>query len=1203
MNPLDVLKLPLQGRQIIEASAGTGKTWTLAALYVRLVIGHGRHPAAPLKPAQILVMTFTDAATAELRERIRKRLQETAWFLDECLAQRQPKGDPFLNDLSEQLTPAEQAQAAALLHAAAQNMDEAAIFTIHAWSRRMLGSFALQSRDVFEQTHLDNPQTLLHDLVNDYWRRCYYPLPLAAQSVLYSLWQGNPHKLLLAIQTLWQNQDRTPHSESLCAPDDPATALTPFLQWQNQCADLEKQIRLAWQPSVAEALLAAQSQKRIKGSRADYFATWVRKLQAWINQAHDISTKDLNHFGLNHLTDKGWSQAQDFSVFSLIDELLLQREKKPDCHAPLVAHAAFEVRQAYREAKLQLCAFDFQDLLQRLHTALRADQGEMAAAIREQYPVAMVDEFQDTDPWQYESLDRIYHRHAVDPQSNAWVMIGDPKQAIYSFRGANLKTYLDARQQALVDHPHAVHSLHSNFRSTPRLVNALNHVFAQVPGFFASAHGQIDYVPVNSQSSEVPLKDAHGQAFKPLQVLYLPVPEDSEQAYRSSPLHLQHMAEGFASTMVDMLHHHTDVQPSDMAVLVRSHAHAKAMQMALRKRHIPSVFLSDHGNVYQSEEAQDLWRLLRAIATPRQSQWMRSAMASRLWGLSLAQLPAFLHDEAHVDALSESCQRWLSQWQQQGVLPMLYSWMHEQHIAARLLASPLGERRLTNLLHLGELLQEASQHLQGPQALLQYLSDNLQLSSDLPETQKMRSETDAQCVQIVTFHKSKGLEYPLVFVPFLGSFSAKEKGTAKVSDDNEEASDITETSVDEDTRLLYVALTRAKRGLWLGLAPTRDAFIDVKSKGKGKEPEQAQRSAVARLLKRQSKDDLANQLQAAWGGCEDIAIQTMPKPHHRLYQGLGEYAATQAACTPQRTAHRLWWTASFSSLTRGLEAGTPREEAYTDGLNDATDSAATDTAMLDTTTPHAWQHFPAGARYGTLLHDLLQYQAEQAWPLAQVAEHDTAWLSLLQRKADWLQLANEEQALLQPWLSRIVSARLPLRAADAPHQTLGEPLVLQSLTPDHLWAEMEFSLPVGQLGSTELDDLIQHHVLPGLERPALQHKVLQGMLSGFMDLVLQHDGRYWVLDYKSNLLSNYQAPELVTAILAKRYEVQYVLYTLALHRLLQSRLPDYHYEQHMGGAVYLFLRGIDTPHAGVHALRPPWALIEQLDQCFAKDVL
>jgi exodeoxyribonuclease V beta subunit len=263
-------------------------------------------------------------------------------------------------------------------------------------------------------------------------------------------------------------------------------------------------------------------------------------------------------------------------------------------------------------------------------------------------------------------------------------------------------------------------------------VNALNHVFAQVPGFFASAHGQIDYVPVNSQSSEVPLKDAHGQAFKPLQVLYLPVPEDSEQAYWSSPLHLQHMAEGFRIDHGGCAAspHRCPTQrygcTGAQSRPCQSHANGTA-----QTTHTQCV-LSDHGNVYQSEEAQDLWRLLRAIATPRQSQWMRSAMASRLWGLSLAQLPAFLHDEAHVDALSESCQRWLSQWQQQGVLPMLYSWMHEQHIAARLLASPLGERRLTNLLHLGELLQEASQHLQGPQALLHYLSDKLQLSSDLP---------------------------------------------------------------------------------------------------------------------------------------------------------------------------------------------------------------------------------------------------------------------------------------------------------------------------------------------------------------------------------------------------------------------------------------------------------------------------------------
>jgi exodeoxyribonuclease V beta subunit len=618
-----------------------------------------------------------------------------------------------------------------------------------------------------------------------------------------------------------------------------------------------------------------------------------------------------------------------------------------------------------------------------------------------------------------------------------------------------------------------------------------------------------------------------------------------------------------------------------MAVLVRSHAHAKAMQTALHARQLPSVFLSDNANVYQSEEAHDLWRVLRAVATPRQTSWMRSALVCRLWGFSLSQLPVVLQDAAHADVLAESGQRWLAQWQKHGVLPMLYSWMHEQHIAARLLAMPEGERRLTNLLHVGELLQDASQHLQGPEALLHYLQDQLQANSSNPETQKMRLETDAQCVQIITFHKSKGLEYPLVFVPFLGSFSAQEKGSAKPTDDDDEAPDLTESTVDEDMRLLYVALTRAKRGLWLGLAPTKYAVMG--SKGK-----EVKRSAVSRLLNRQSRDDLEQRLHAAWGSCDDIAINLMPEPQRTPYQSHSVQVQAQAALSPKRTAHKFWWAASFSSLTQGLET----DATHPSSANPSASSLA-------------WQSFPAGAAYGTLLHDLLQYQAQNAWPLAQSAAltsgtQQQAWQALVKRKTDYLQLPLPAQAMLLPWLEHIISTPLPLLSAAAAPEPLAAPLVLQQLQPEHLWAEMEFSLPVGQLSSQELDGLIQRHVLPGQSRPALQAKVMQGMLTGFMDVVLQHEGRFWVLDYKSNLLNDYSPQPLSDAVLAKRYEVQYVLYTLALHRLLQSRLPDYNYEQHMGGAIYLFLRGIDSPQAGVHALRPAWALIDQLDSLFAK---
>jgi len=1190
MSQLDVLAMPLQGRQVIEASAGTGKTWTLAALYLRLVLGHGRTDAKGLKPSQILVMTFTEAATAELRERIRQRLAEAAHYLDNLLAEHTPKADLFLHDLSQALTPQGWAHAAAQCHAAAQNMDDAAIFTIHAWSRRMLSSFALQSRDLFEQTHLDNPSDLLHDLVNDHWRCWFYPLPLDAQPLLQEAWQGEPQKLLADIQKIWQNWDRQPRSANTKALLEPQAVFDAYQAWLGPYLAQEQLAKQAWGGHVAQALLAAQANKHMKGSRADHFAGWVQALQAWAEKDRPIPLKTLERFGLAQLQNKGWPQAQDHAVFALIEGLLILLKDKPDFKDQLLAHAAAQVRLAYQQAKLQQSVFDFQDLLQRLHMALHADQGEMAAAIRAQYPVAMVDEFQDTDPWQYQSLDRIYNTNSVEPH-NALVMIGDPKQAIYSFRGADLSTYLQARDAALTNDPKAVHSLSSNYRSTPRLVHALNHVFGQVPQLFATALGDIDYVPVNSQSKEQPLSDTHGMALKPLNVLYLPVPADSEKAYWAAPPHLHQMAEGFASTMVSLLQQHSDIAPGDMAVLVRSHAHAKAMQAALRARHLPSVFLSDNANVYQSEEALDLWRVLRAVATSRQASWMRSALVCRLWGFSNAQLPVVLQDLSHADVLAESGQRWLMQWQKQGVLPMLYSWMHEQDIAARLLAMPEGERRLTNLLHLGELLQDASQHLQGPEALLQYLQDQLQASSSNPEAQKMRLETDAQCVQIITFHKSKGLEYPLVFVPFLGSFSAQEKGSGKSTDDEEEAPDLTETTIDEDMRLLYVALTRAKRGLWLGLASTKYAVMG--SKGK-----EVKLSAVSRLLQRQSRDDLEARLHAAWGSCEDIAISPVPTPERRPYQSQSVQTQAQAALIPKRTAHKFWWTASFSSLTLGLESASSPETNPSDPSNPSANDSAVSSSL-------AWQSFPAGARYGTLLHDLLQYQAQNAWPLAQTAAHTSAaqdknWQALVKRKTDYLQLPLPAQAMLLPWLEHIISTPLPLLSADTPLAPLAAPLVLQQLQPEQMWAEMEFSLPVGQLSSQELDGLIQRHVLPGQDRPALQAKVMQGMLTGFMDLVLQHEGRFWVLDYKSNFLTDYQAHSLSDAVLAKRYEVQYVLYTLALHRLLQSRLPDYNYEQHMGGAVYLFLRGIDSPHAGVHTLRPAWALIDQLDSLFAK---
>jgi exodeoxyribonuclease V beta subunit len=529
---------------------------------------------------------------------------------------------------------------------------------------------------------------------------------------------------------------------------------------------------------------------------------------------------------------------------------------------------------------------------------------------------------------------------------------------------------------------------------------------------------------------------------------------------------------------------------------------------------------------------------------------------------------------------------------------MLHQWLHGQHVAQRLLAQPDGERRLSNLLHLGELLQHAEQSLQGEHALVRYLGEQIQSPHHDSDAQQARLETDALCVKVITYHKSKGLQYPLVFVPFAGAFAVEKKAKTNFAqeEDADDDSDPTATSVEEDMRLLYVALTRAQRGLWMGVAETKFDLSKATTKSELK------LSALSMLLKREARGDLSAQLTNLWSTCAHIHVAALPDLQHIRYQAPASHSAAQDALTPTRTHHSLWWTASFSAITRGLVSESKRDEAVADAMTDAQPDVVAASAASATPTPEpesisAWQTFPAGARYGTLLHDLLEWLSQNDWPVATdnaPAWAKQAWANLLERKVSWLQLEDAPRAQLEPWLKAVVQTPLPLQALNA------APLTLRELSTEHMWPEMEFNLEVAHVSATALDQLIQAHVFEGTPRPALQARVMQGMLTGSMDLVLQHDGRYWVVDYKSNKLPSYDSATLQDAVLHKRYEVQYVLYTLALHRLLKVRLPGYDYAQHMGGAVYMFLRGIHAEGAGVHLHRPPQALIEALDVLFEK---
>jgi len=509
------------------------------------------------------------------------------------------------------------------------------------------------------------------------------------------------------------------------------------------------------------------------------------------------------------------------------------------------------------------------------------------------------------------------------------------------------------------------------------------------------------------------------------------------------------------------------------------------------------------------------------------------------------------------------------------------------HVPARLSQSLDGERALTNLLHLAELLQQAATQLDGEQSLIRYLEDTVEEGRGSSKESILRLESDDDRVKVITIHKSKGLEYPLVYLPFICSFRPADKSKPPLRyHENDhlnvslEPDETVENKADherlaEDMRLLYVALTRACHTCTLGIAP----YI----KGRGKQ-NQLEKSAIGRLLfgNGVANDGLCTALTPV--ADDAVAIINAPDSNPECYQPKAQARTLRTPLIPVARQRQPWWIASYSALKQVQETLAPADPRG-DQLAEQQDDTVIDDAEPLPDTIHA---FPRGAAPGTLLHDVLEQAANQSFTqtLADPAEFETSVEEKLQARG-W----QDFMEVIRHWWKQAVTTSLPLE---------NDQIALNAL---HTYVpELEFLFPAHQVRVAEMDTLIRQHIHPQHPRPRLEADTLNGMLKGFIDLVFEHDGKYYVLDYKSNWLgvddSAYTLDAMTDAVLEKRYEVQYVLYLLALHRLLKSRLPDYDPDQHLGGAVYVFLRGLQGPAAGTVFDRPATGLIEALDVMF-----
>ena len=1201
------LAFPLRGSQLIEASAGTGKTFTISALYLRLILGHGGETSGfgrELLPPQILVVTFTDAATKELRDRIRTRLAEAArYFRGEIDAP-----DALVEELRDQFAPEQWAACAGRLDIAAQWMDEAAVSTIHSWCQRMLREHAFDSGSLFTQTLETDHSDLLGEVLRDYWRLFCYPMQGDALNWVRANWSG-PAALMPRVRALFGSSRQPANAEQT-----PAQMIEACLQERREALAQLKTPWLQWAQELREICLQGVAAKAVDGRKmqARYFEPWFEKLSAW---AADDTQEQLDlGTGFTRLTPDGMAEAWKGAApqhpgLDAMPGLKVALDALPSPDAAVLQHAAHWVSVRFEEEKRRRAEMGFDDMLLRLDAALQAEGGErLATLIREQFPVALIDEFQDTDPVQYRIFETIYRIEDNCPDTGLF-LIGDPKQAIYAFRGADIYTYLRARQATAG----RLHTLDTNFRSSHAMVKAVNHVFERAElrdsgrGAFLFREGSenpVPFVSVRSQGRKEVLQ-LDGQPVSALTLWQLP----SEQPL-SGVVYRQYLAAACASQIVELLNGGQQgrcgfikdgealrgVLPADIAILVRDGKEAQAVRRELSTRGVRSVYLSDKDSVYAAQEAHDVLAWLKACAEPDVERPLRAALACITLDLPLVELERLNQDELAWEKRVMQFRGYRETWRKQGVLAMLRRLLHDFELPQALIARPDGERVLTNVLHLSELLQQAAAELDGEQALIRHLAEHLALSGQAGEEQILRLESDEQLVKVVTIHKSKGLEYPLVFLPFICSAKPVDgsrlplhfhdaAGNAQVSlkPTPELIAQADDERLAEDLRLLYVALTRAQHACWLGVA-------DLKRGNNNRSV--LHLSALGYLLgggaMLAESAGLQSWLAEVQQGCDALQCEAVPAAGEAHFYPPLNQATLLEPRIPSRRAAENWWIASYSALRIGdsLSPAEAPESALAQKLSDdeRLDPDAPRDVLLSGGDIH---RFPRGPNPGTFLHGLLEWAGSEGFKADPEALQDAVarrcnrrgWQGWIETLSDWLQHLQDE----------------PLRLNN------GQPAVVLSELNQYQ-IEMEFWFASHKVDVVQMDQLVRQHTHGGAPRAGAEPSLLNGMFKGFIDLTFEHQGRYYVADYKSNWLgaddSAYTEQAMTTSILDNRYDLQYVLYLLALHRQLKARLPGYDYDRHMGGALYLFLRGTRSQGQGVFFTRPPRLLIESLDLMF-----
>lgn len=1239
---LDLLGLSLEGTTLVEASAGTGKTHTIATLFVRLVLEKG------FSVSEILVVTYTRAATAELRLRIRRRLVEALDCFD-----ANESGLPGVAALERDRDLVALALRARetghfergreRLQAALRQFDEASIATIHGFCQRVLAGYTFESGAAFDQSLLEDDRLLIREVVFDFWSN---QLCDGSEAFVAHLRARNvtTDSLALLVERALSHPDVVLVPEPEREPRATELLRTRFAE----SAARVQELWVAHAPELIEVL--TDGRFPVNRYRPEQICgVWSAELSEIAQFGTPPLPKWFERLTAQQLQPKKGKLKPNHRFFDACGELHAAAEAllaALDVDLVTFRHALLAYSRAeLTRRKAQASELGFDDLLLQLRAALRGPRGEaLIGRLRAAHPAALIDEFQDTDPVQCEIFQRVYAPERPEPGS--LLLVGDPKQAIYAFRGADIFAYLAAASAA----PRV--SLPVNHRSDPRLLQALNTLWSRVERPFVWS--EISYQRVAAPSGARDRLHGPLGARAPLEIAFIPrtaIDPDNLKPITKSRLDFR-LPELVAAEIVRTLESKSwlgsdraapgeRLAPRHIAVLCRTNRQAQRVQVELRKLRVPAVLDGD-ASVFDSQLAVEVERVMAAMAEPGQANRVRAALATSLLGVGGNELANLEHDEPAWDAWVGSFHELCELWQARGFIRAIHALLDRYRVAKRLLSRDDGERRYTDLMHLVELLHaEALRSRSGPLALLEWhrrMREGDRERSGLAAADvQIRLESDAEAVTLTTIHKSKGLEYPIVFCPFSwdGSLLRGQDKQHPRFHDPRHAHRLTldlgsqgdapaeahlerakREALSEELRLLYVALTRAKHRVsvvWGAFASSEGSALGYLLHQTGGELADDRPERTAARIESLSDADLRADLEALATAAEGtIEVTTASLADLQPWAaGVAEIPALSAR-TLVRSPVDSVRSSSFSRLAAEADLSLPALE----GLDrDEAAPVETPEPLLPERPRVMLADFVAGASFGHLVHSLYEhsdFRVDGPEALTPTVSAGLIAYGMPSAPAEVLAQALFETfrtplgvgGLALPSLSVIApTARvnelefvfpLPAPAAAAPVKKQQE--LFARASSQHDFSAKRLATLLATTGESVLERAYADRLR------TLGFNQVTGFLRGFMDLVVQHEGKYYLIDYKSNHLGehaeDYAPPRLQHVMIGHHYALQALIYGVALHRYLRLRLPGYAYARHFGGVYYLFVRGMSRSNplgTGVHADRPTQKLIEAFD--------